>query len=436
MSQLKIVVSNVVMLNGGDKAILDSLIASLKEADSSVEIAAIEDPYVPSVERYYPDLPVSSPALLPSRNPNRYIRFVLNRLSWLRFSIVVALSVCGFRKLARCMAQKSTLDAMDRLSDADALISTGGTYLVEEYEYSTKLLGLHLALSRNLPVVLFTQSLGPFVSPLGKWLVRRTFPKLALILLRDGESMHNISQIGVSTDNCVVLPDIVFSAAKPVLWKSRTYPDRVRNVAISVRDCSAFVFRAGSSQYAYENNVAAVAEHLISKHGVQITFVSTCQGAPEYSYDDSVVAARILRALPRELAVRTSVCADFMPPSKFQERMLHFDLLISTRMHGAIQGLNAGTPVIPIAYEFKTLALWKSFGLENHVIPFDETSVARWIDIVENTLDGYSRYRNVLAEHLALVHPKAMLAGRLAIQAITGSRSARGQDTAFNSRKS
>lgn len=48
-------------------------------------------------------------------------------------------------------------------------------------------------------------------------------------------------------------------------------------------------------------------------------------------------------------------------------RLQDFDLCIGTRMHMCILSLISGTPVLPIAYEFKTQELFGEIGLKEWV---------------------------------------------------------------------
>jgi colanic acid/amylovoran biosynthesis protein len=62
----------------------------------------------------------------------------------------------------------------------------------------------------------------------------------------------------------------------------------------------------------------------------------------------------------------------FHPPEALMERLQEFDLVVATRMHVAILALGAGVPVLPIAYEFKTQALFARLGFASLVVPIDD----------------------------------------------------------------
>ena len=73
---------------------------------------------------------------------------------------------------------------------------------------------------------------------------------------------------------------------------------------------------------------------------------------------------RSVATLPDEIRARVRVDGDFHTPDELLELLRDFDWVVATRMHLAILTLGVGTPVLPIAYEFKTTELFKSLHHE------------------------------------------------------------------------
>jgi colanic acid/amylovoran biosynthesis protein len=107
-----------------------------------------------------------------------------------------------------------------------------------------------------------------------------------------------------------------------------------------------------------------VTEHLVREHGATVIFLSTCQGVAEYRWDDSRIAGEVARRLDPALRENVRICDGFIHPLRLIEHMAGMDLVIATRMHMGILSLVGGTPVLPIAYEFKTAELFKRLGME------------------------------------------------------------------------
>ncbi len=87
-------------------------------------------------------------------------------------------------------------------------------------------------------------------------------------------------------------------------------------------------------------------------------FISTCQGIKEYKFEDSKVAKDIFELLSTEAKQKSVVDDKFHIPDELRTIIEKLDLVISTRLHFAIQSLCVGVPVLPIAYEFKTKELF------------------------------------------------------------------------------
>jgi colanic acid/amylovoran biosynthesis protein len=107
---------------------------------------------------------------------------------------------------------------------------------------------------------------------------------------------------------------------------------------------------------------------LIKVLPAEVTFVSTCQGIEEYWIDDSEVAEGIVALMDSNIQDYVTVDRVFHDPAGFRDITQRFDFVIATRMHAGILGLTGGTPVIPIAYEFKTNELFAKLGLADYVL--------------------------------------------------------------------
>src|SRR3546814_9397157 len=64
---------------------------------------------------------------------------------------------------------------------------------------------------------------------------------------------------------------------------------------------------------------------------------------------------------------RVRVDDRFHTPEALRDRYAGYDMVVATRMHAAILALCAGTPVMPLAYEFKTAELFGRLGFAGKV---------------------------------------------------------------------
>ena len=275
-------------------------------------------------------------------------------------------------KPLRHIVSRRQQQALSRLAEADVVVYTGGTSLVGNYDLRGKLFDLQLAQELGVPVIFFTQSMGPFVKPGLRRKLGNILRKSPLILLRDQASLANAVAVGAPPERCHVLADVVFGlhSSQNVTRRSAWPPQKV---AISVRDWAHFEkIDTVEGMRRYRESVANLVNFVVRELGAKVSFLSTCQGRPEYWTDDSLVAEEIAKALPQD--VRESVVVDRLPrsPDQLRDAFGGFDLVVATRMHAAILALIAGTPVLPIAYEFKTVELFRTLGWGPLISHIDE----------------------------------------------------------------
>ncbi|MEZ4699533.1 MAG: polysaccharide pyruvyl transferase family protein [Rhodothermales bacterium] len=363
---MKILVTNTVLLNGGDAAILIAIVRQLRTAfgaDAHIEICEARPDAAAAL---YPEFIVREALvnafLMPARDGwlRRIwgvIRFAMWHLARPRAYAAARLHAGGRPRLARLLLTRRQRAAFEAYAGADLIVSTGGTYLVEHYSLAPRLFEFTIARLLRKPLVFYTQSLGPFNRPAHRKKLRAVFDDAQLVLLRDEQSLGYLRDIGVANDRVHVMPDVVFALRDPDRRPVRSDEGRPR-VAVSVRSWQHFRNQSPEDgMRGYLQAVAAGVEHLVTRYDAEVVFLSTCQGVPAYRIDDSGVGRQVVDLLPASVRPRVRVDADFHRPEALLEALAGFDLVIATRMHMAILSMLAGTPVAPIVYEFKTREL-------------------------------------------------------------------------------
>ncbi|MDZ4701984.1 MAG: polysaccharide pyruvyl transferase family protein [Rhodothermales bacterium] len=366
---MKILLINTVLLNGGDAAIMMAIVRQLQAAfgpEAEIEIGEA----MPAVSAaYYPDFTLRESLVNAFLRPPRRGRLRLIWGLW-RFAAWHAarprayaaawLHARGWTGLANRLLSRRERQAFAPYAGADLIVSTGGTYLVEHYALAPRLFEFDMVRRLGKPLIFYTQSLGPFQTPRYRKRLRAIFDDAALILLRDTLSLAHVRSLGVTHDRVAILPDVVFALWRPPA--PRPAGGRLR-VAISVRRWAHFTGQSAEAGMAgYRQAVTAGVERLVTHHQAEVVFLSTCQGVPEYAYDDSAEAREVVARLPVETQQRVRVDDAFHRPEELLERLAAFDLVVATRMHMAILSMIAGTPVAPIVYEFKTRELLDLVG--------------------------------------------------------------------------
>lgn len=381
-----VLILNAAALNGGDAAILTATMAMLKRMLGEDTSFVVHDIDADAASRYHdgvrfrPQLFAHVERLSARRKAQIAISFCLLALAPLRRTAtgrwLTSWLPAGMRR------------GLDDYAAADLVVSSGGTYLVPHYEVYSKLFNLLLARAMKRPLVLFTQSLGPFPAGRRRSLMRLVLNKADLVLVRDERSRQALEALGIDAGRTRLRADAAFFLAPEDIAKTApTFEESPRSVAISVRTWPHFHSRpAQEGMEAYLSAMADFTEYLVLRHGAKVTFISTCQGTPEYWADDGLVAAGIAARLPKHVAEHVVCDRGFHRTAQLLDHLRQQDFVVSTRLHFAILSLCAGTPVLPIAYEFKTTELFERLGLGDLALDIETISSGRLIEAFEAAL--------------------------------------------------
>lgn len=413
---MKVVVENTVCLNTGDAAIFLAIRHILKSAfaediefyvfDTQPDIAARLYP-----ESTYPDLTfrkLLTESIFKYKYDDNAVKNALkplyNRVAFQALRRFIKTGTADSRFLSQ-----SDRESLADYRDADMVITTGGTYLVETYSLQRRLNQFRIDEILGKIPIFFTQSLGPFRDPDNRRGLKPIFDQSPLILLRDQHSKDNIVDLVDDPDKCHVVADAVFALAdtqriKDILAAGKPSSGKV---GISVRHWN-YVKDGEDGMGRYIESVCRVATDLVRSHGKEVVFISTCQGVPEYAHDDSKTAKTIFAKLEPDVAARASVDAGFHTPEQLMAVVKDFDFVVATRMHMMIMSLCVGTPVLPIAYEFKTKELSKRIGVADLLLDIDTITPGSAAANLATLAGDLDRYRRVSLEAVLEEYASAM----------------------------
>ncbi|RWP73316.1 polysaccharide pyruvyl transferase family protein [Mesorhizobium sp.] len=396
---MKIIVETTVFLNGGDAAIQVATKRILTAAfGDDIEIV-FADMDAQVAERYYPG---NSFISFPSAQLKKSIFFrLMNRVTKgrlrLNFIYPVLITMIFVERHLRWLKYLgyggAVARALREYIAADLIISTGGTYLSKKHlgSVTLRLPEYERDIYLGKPPIFFTQSMGPFGDD-------RIFRRLAgvlrkspLILVRDRNSMAFARELIGHTSNIEAVADSVFVLTDQDEIERRRAASRVARpgrrprIAVSVRRWTDFGERDSEVGRAkYHQSVARAAAWFVEEVGAEVTFISTCQGIPEYRFNDSDTARDVVKYLPDH--VRNSVVIDsqFRDTETLLRKIDEFDGAICTRMHMCILSLCRGVPVLPICYERKTADLFRSLDLEEYVTFIDKIEPDEFCNLAES----------------------------------------------------
>lgn len=425
---MKILITNTVVLNGGDAAILQGLVYVLRRTFGSDSEFIIYDSQPDVASKYYPELKFRKLLYFSVNDPShsfvcrcarrfRLLNGVWNRLTRLRIYFAALCWRKGLKISTKILLNKRELEDLISYGWADIIISTGGTYLVENYNLSPRIFDYKISLLMGKPLVFFTQSLGPFSNKRNRTALSKIFSGALLIFLRDEKSREHLMNLGVDMRKVYVFPDIAFGSPINEIPKKDTartfYQKQSLNVGISVRYWPFFKqVDKTIGMKTYMEVMSRTVTHLKNKYNASITFISTCQGIPEYWADDSKVAQEIWSGLPDNIKKDVRVDHSFHTPFELLEILASFDMVIATRMHMAILSLIAGTPVLPIAYEFKTKELFKQLDFAEWTQDIEILETGTFRKVVDSFVKQFPASSEALFNRVAKERERAIDSGK------------------------
>lgn len=271
------------------------------------------------------------------------------------------------------------------LGEADVFVSGGGSLLQDATSsrtvpYYTGLMAL--ARRRRVPVVVYSQGLGPLRKPFLRRMAGRALQKADLVLLRDEASAGEARALGADREDIVVTADPVFARwsvdgiggrdgfAGPggVAGAADVPPAPVEDPVGPLVGVSLRPLQGDASGAATEKFVANFARELVpflERHGGRVLPL------PLFPDEDEPV----LRLLAERL--EPGRIAPWPAPAPARELALDqwLDLLrsvdvgVTMRLHGLIFAATAGTPFVALADDPKVDAHGAELDLPRQVCP-------------------------------------------------------------------
>lgn len=363
----QIVITNIVSLNTGDAAILWGMFQILRARYGADTRFVVFDKSAKAAGKYYPWANFRQ-SLFGNRPRSRLARKLQaegyghwnERFRFMALSSVAWLCRWKLGFFGRLFVSHEDCQSIAEYVNADIVVSTGGTYLTENYGLWTNIRDYQLTLVAGSPLVFFTQTLGPFTRPSIRNAFTNIFEKASAIFLRDELSRQHVLELGIPAHKITLAKDAAFVIDAEL----NRPPKGALRIAVSVRTMRFFNDGNNSLAETYKSSVTAMVNRAVRDYGAEVVFLSTCQGIAEYWTDDTRLADEIVSSLPEDVANEVTIDRRFRQPLEIVSAYQSFHLVIATRMHAAILGLVAGTPVLGVAYEFKLEELFHQLGMD------------------------------------------------------------------------
>lgn len=408
---MTIAITNIVALNGGDAAIVLGMIKTLQAKFGNQTKIICFATHPQTCSQLYPDIEWHETlGVSINRTPYNHIRYlgkIIRNLKKLKYFLIA--KILSTTKIdLTFLLPKKTAKNIKRYYNSDIIISTGGTYLIESYGMLSQITDYNLSLFLGKKLWFYTQSIGPFNRSWSINKLRNIFSKSQLILCRDQQTKDNIKSLDLNyIPDIRIEPDAAFALCNhnQINLRQNDYFGKFKKMAFSVREWK-HINNHEEVIGQYKKAIAKAAIYFISE-GYQVYFFSTCQGLKEYT-DDSLLAKEICQLIPEHYHNNIRIIDSYLSISNIMNLLSNMDLIIATRLHMCILSLITGTPVFPIAYEFKTIELFHSLSYNHIPYMYEVNSIEICGQIREFIIKYTPSFRRNIINQVKLMSTRAL----------------------------
>ncbi|MEN3036709.1 MAG: polysaccharide pyruvyl transferase family protein [Candidatus Methanosuratincola petrocarbonis] len=283
------------------------------------------------------------------------------------------------------MAANAVIDfSGDALSDSlDSGWSTTGLL--------TDMLPIILGILSKKPVILYSQSIGPFRTR-SYLFTRFLLNKVSSIVVREHSSYNYLKSMRLK-------PSIIFGSEIAFLLDPISHPSKVLEndekhplIGFSV---SAF---QGSLFPNYRSLMADLLKWIVTELDAQIIFIPNVY---DITSDDRVEAKRICE-IARVSKDKIALVEEKLTPEEVKGLIAKCDLFIGCRWHATIFALSSGIPTISIGHSWKYFSTMKRLGQREFACNLFTTTPSELISKTRKAWTDRERLRRELIAHIEL----------------------------------
>lgn len=232
---------------------------------------------------------------------------------------------------------------------ADAVLQVGGDNFGSDYGLSTGsgLIGCNeMAFSRDVPLVFWGATIGPFRTTELEELVLAHLRRAALITVRESITGSYLASHGI-TDNVVQVADPAFLLGAAPVETSGFWPSGERILALNVSPLCCRYRSDGDTSFG-QKVAGRVITAILRRKEWGVLLLPHAPGDHQYLQ----VAARGFAG-----ESRVSLAPDVFDSQQTKYIISRCDALMAARTHATIAGFSSGVPTISLAYSRKAYGL-------------------------------------------------------------------------------
>ena len=330
----------------------------------------------------------------------------------LPFSILLALL-----KIVRLGALKQFFPAGVRhMSNSDLLIDLAGVSFIDGREkfLPFNVLTLLPAILLGIPVIKFSQAMGPFKIPLYNFTARHILSCCRQIFARGDQTADNLKMLGGSKIKWRVASDLAF-----LLKEEDSLTDHGIETGLEITKklnalresgtkiigiCPSSVVAKKAGQPYIDNFVRLIEQLLEGGNAVVLFPNATRADHMDKSFNND---------LPLLRSISVAICDDQRDKLITVQEDIYAreisavislcSMVIVSRFHAMILALLAGVPPIVIGWSHKYSEVMKQFDMESQVSDFKNAEIRDLQAMIKSTLDDNVRLRNSINDKLPVI---------------------------------
>ena len=275
-----------------------------------------------------------------------------------------------------------------------------------------------MMLARRLgrPYVLFSQSFGPFPSPLLKSWMRYLVANSDGAWCRESMSQDVLLKLGADKTKIKVIPDAAFGI-KPDPSKNGSeslYPQLRPREYVAVSLCS--LVPSGFPEEAeqrYTDSFRQTIAWLVKERNISVALVAHTLG-PLPDEDDRIITREVYETLPPDVAAHVVFCQDDLSPSQLCILDGQAKFVIATRFHAVVLSICGRAPVIAVPYfGVKTQGAFRDLGLSSMVLEVANMDGNAIISLLRGCLENESKLKQTIEAIAEKQYNSAMQSGAM-----------------------
>lgn len=214
-------------------------------------------------------------------------------------------------------------------------------------------------------VVIYSQTLGPFVSRFNKFMAFFCLNRVELLIVRGRLSRDSLKKLGINRP-IYVKPDVGFllvpvSEKKAVqLLGNSNAKDNSLLVGVTVNRAFELVFKKRSADYL--KNMARLFDHICQNHSARLVFIP-------HTEEDKIIAEKISTLM--ESKDKKNILAEDYSAEELKGIIGLCDVFIGSRFHSIVASLSLSVPTLAVGWNHKYSELMSLFGQDQYLFDFN-----------------------------------------------------------------